>query len=89
MVGWLYIVPQLHGAALTIRITTGLPAWVGLVAVVAVVCVTVVAGGMRSITFVQAFQYWLKLTALAVPILFIVVRAGGHHGTPPCAPRRQ
>ncbi|GAA3297355.1 hypothetical protein GCM10017708_38920 [Arthrobacter citreus] len=25
-VGWLYIVPQLHGAALTIRITTGLPA---------------------------------------------------------------
>ena len=27
---------------------------------------------MRSITFVQAFQYWLKLTALAVPFLFIV-----------------
>jgi len=72
MVGWLYIVPQLHGAALAIRITTGLPAWVGMVAVVAVVCVTVVAGGMRSITFVQAFQYWLKLTALAVPFLFIV-----------------
>ncbi|MGO4191907.1 cation acetate symporter [Arthrobacter sp. YAF17] len=72
MVGWLYIVPQLHGAALAIRITTGLPAWVGMVAVVVVVCVTVVAGGMRSITFVQAFQYWLKLTALAVPILFIL-----------------
>lgn len=72
MVGWLYIVPQLHGAALAIRATTGLPAWVGQVAVVAVVCVTVVAGGMRSITFVQAFQYWLKLTALAVPILFIL-----------------
>ena len=33
----------------------------------AVVGVNVVAGGMRSITFVQAFQYWLKLTALAVP----------------------
>ena len=30
VVGWLYIVPQLHGAALTIRITTGLPAWVGI-----------------------------------------------------------
>ena len=77
MVGWLYIVPQLHGAALAIRITTGLPAWVGMVAVVAVVCVTVVAGGMRSITFVQAFQYWLKLTALAVPILFIVFVLAG------------
>ena len=29
---------------------------------------------MRSITFVQAFQYWLKLTALAVPVLFLAVR---------------
>ncbi len=77
VVGWLYIVPQLHGAALTIRISTGLPAWVGSVAVVVIVCLTVVAGGMRSITFVQAFQYWLKLTALAVPILFIVFTLAG------------
>ena len=34
---------------------------------VVVVVATVVLGGMRSITFVQAFQYWLKLTALALP----------------------
>ena len=27
---------------------------------------------MRSITFVQAFQYWLKLTALAVPAVFVL-----------------
>lgn len=73
IVGWLYIVPQLHGAALTIRTTTGLPSWVGSTAVVVVVSLTVVAGGMRSITFVQAFQYWLKLTALAVPLVFIVL----------------
>jgi Na+(H+)/acetate symporter ActP len=87
VVGWLYIVPQLHGAALTIRITTGLPAWVGPVAVVAVVCITVVAGGMRSVTFVQAFQYWLKLTALAVPIVFILLVLGGATGpTAPAAP---
>lgn len=85
LVGWLYIVPQLHGAALTIRITTGLPSWVGSVAVVIVVCLTVVAGGMRSITFVQAFQYWLKLTALAVPILFIIFVLAGS-GTPAIAP---
>ena len=82
MVGWLYIVPQLHGAALTIRISTGLPSWAGSVAVVVVVCLTVAAGGMRSITFVQAFQYWLKLTALAVPILFIVFVLAGN-GTQP------
>jgi len=81
LVGWLYIVPQLHGAALAIRITTGLPAWVGPVAVVAVVCITVVAGGMRSITFVQAFQYWLKLTAVAVPVVFMLLVLGG--GTSP------
>lgn len=78
VVGWLYIVPQLHGAALTIRISTGLPAWVGSVAVVVIVCLTVVAGGMRSITFVQAFQYWLKLTALAVPVLFIIFSLAGN-----------
>jgi cation/acetate symporter len=85
VVGWLYIVPQLHGAALTIRITTGLPSWVGSVAVVVVVCLTVVAGGMRSITFVQAFQFWLKLTALAVPVVFILLVAAGT-GLPPTAP---
>ncbi|WP_423184161.1 cation acetate symporter [Arthrobacter sp. NyZ413] len=72
-VGWLYIVPQLHGAGLAIRISTGLPSWVGSTAVVVVVCLTVVAGGMRSITFVQAFQYWLKLTALAVPVVFLLL----------------
>ncbi len=76
VVGWLYIVPQLHGAALTVRITTGLPSWVGPVAVVVVVALSVVTGGMRSITFVQAFQYWLKLTALAVPLVFILLRLG-------------
>lgn len=73
-VGWLYIVPQLHGAALTIGISTGLPGWVGSVAVVLVVCLSVVTGGMRSITFVQAFQYWLKLVAIAVPVLFVLFR---------------
>ncbi|MCU1633147.1 MAG: cation acetate symporter [Micrococcaceae bacterium] len=76
VVGWLYIVPQLHGAALTVRITTGLPSWVGPLAVVVVVSLSVVTGGMRSITFVQAFQYWLKLTALAVPVAFILFRLG-------------
>ncbi len=82
LVGWLYIVPQLHGAALAIRITTGLPGWVGPAAVVAVVCISVTAGGMRSITFVQAFQYWLKLTALAVPVLFIVFALAGTGAEP-------
>ncbi|WP_406347605.1 cation acetate symporter [Streptomyces sp. NBC_00144] len=71
--GWLYLVPQLQGAGLTLEILTGAPGWLGPVIVAAVVVLSVAAGGMRSITFVQAFQYWLKLTALLVPALFLVL----------------
>ncbi|MEU6979320.1 cation acetate symporter [Streptomyces sp. NPDC046371] len=68
---WLYLLPQLQGAGLTLEILTGAPDWVGGLLVALVVTGTVAAGGMRSITFVQAFQYWLKLTALLVPVLFL------------------
>jgi cation/acetate symporter len=71
-VGWLYLMPQFQGAGLTVRTVTGAPGWVGTVLVAVVVVVNVVSGGMRSITFVQAFQYWLKLTALLVPVFFLV-----------------
>ncbi|MGV9276018.1 sodium/solute symporter [Streptomyces griseosporeus] len=71
-VGWLYLLPQLQGAGLTLSVLTGAPDWLGGVIVAAVVTATVAAGGMRSITFVQAFQYWLKLTALLVPALFLI-----------------
>ncbi|GAA3367827.1 cation acetate symporter [Streptomyces sannanensis] len=71
--GWLYLVPQLQGAGLTLDILTGAPGWLGSVLVAVVVVLAVAAGGMRSITFVQAFQYWLKLTALLVPALFLVL----------------
>jgi Na+(H+)/acetate symporter ActP len=71
-IGWLYLLPQLQGAGLTLQILTGAPDWVGSVVVAVVVTGAVAAGGMRSITFVQAFQYWLKLTALLVPALFLV-----------------
>ncbi|WP_396275983.1 cation acetate symporter [Glutamicibacter sp.] len=71
---WLYIVPQMHGAALTLSIATGLPGWVGPVIVAAVVCLTVVSGGMRSVTFVQAFQYWFKLASLVIPTIFLLIQ---------------
>ncbi|GAA3491024.1 cation acetate symporter [Streptomyces cremeus] len=70
-IGWLYLLPQLQGAGLTLEILTGAPGWVGGLVVAVVVTGAVAAGGMRSITFVQAFQYWLKLTALLVPALFL------------------
>ncbi|WP_199255333.1 sodium/solute symporter [Mycolicibacterium mengxianglii] len=67
-----YLVPQYQGAGLTLKILLGLPVWIGPVAVGAIVIANVVGGGMRSITFVQAFQYWLKLTAIAVPALALL-----------------
>ncbi|MFJ2825715.1 cation acetate symporter [Streptomyces toxytricini] len=71
-VGWLYLLPQLQGAGLTLEILTGAPHWAGGAVVAVVVTAAVAAGGMRSITFVQAFQYWLKLTALLVPAFFLL-----------------
>jgi Na+(H+)/acetate symporter ActP len=73
IIGWLYLLPQLQGAGLTVTTVTGLPSWTGALVAVVVVVATVVLGGMRSITFVQAFQYWLKLTALALPAIVALI----------------
>ncbi|MEY2849849.1 MAG: hypothetical protein RI885_2516 [Actinomycetota bacterium] len=75
VIGWLYIVPQFHGAALTVAVVTGLPSWFGSVAIAVTVSVIVAAGGMRSITFVQAFHYWLKLTAMGIPVVLLLLAA--------------
>ena len=84
VIGWLYIVPQLHGAGITLVVVAGLPPWIGAVLVAVLVGGAVAAGGMRAITFVQAFQYWLKLTALLVPVVFIAFAlAGGPHEIDP------
>ena len=71
-IGWLYLLPQLEGAGLTLNTVTGAPDWVGALIVTVVVTTNVMSGGMRSITFVQAFQYWFKLTAITVPIVFLI-----------------
>lgn len=69
----LYLLPQLQGAGLTLNILLGLPGWVGVVLVGGALIVNVVSGGMRSVTFAQGVQYWLKLTAIAVPALVVVL----------------
>ncbi|MGW6426751.1 sodium/solute symporter [Nocardia sp. NPDC055053] len=66
-----YLIPQFQGAGLTLHILLGAPHWVGAVAVGSIVLANVIGGGMRSVTLVQAFQYWLKLTAVAVPALVL------------------
>lgn len=67
-----YLVPQYQGAGLTLKTLLGVPVWIGPLVVGGIVITNVVGGGMRSITFVQAFQYWLKLTAVAVPALALL-----------------
>ena len=85
-IGWLYLMPQFQGAGAALRTTTGLPPWGGGLVVAVVVLLNVLAGGMRSITFVQAFQYWLKLTALLVPLAFLVIVWLGDGGRSPADP---
>ena len=59
-IGWLYLIPQFQGASLTLTLVTGAPSWVGGFVVMVVIALAVGAGGMRSITFVQAVQYWVN-----------------------------
>ncbi len=72
-IGWLYLLPQFQGAGLTLATAIGAPRWLGAVVVATVVLANVLSGGMKSITFVQAFQYWLKLTALLLPAIVLLM----------------
>ena len=84
-IGCLYLVPQLQGAGLTFTTVTGGSYVWGALLVGVVVTANVALGGMRAITFVQAFQYWLKLTALAVPVIFLALQWQSD-GRPPVTP---
>jgi Na+(H+)/acetate symporter ActP len=81
VIGWLYVVPQLQGAGLALQTLLGTPVWVGGVLVALTVLVVIVGGGMRSVTMVQGFQYWLKLVAIMVPVLLLLA-AWRIDGTP-------
>jgi cation/acetate symporter len=85
-IGWLYLMPQFQGAGLSLGTVAGTEPWVGGAVVGTVVLVNVFFGGMRSITFVQAFQYWLKLTALLVPAMFLLSVWLGDGGLSPADP---
>jgi len=86
LIGMLYIVPQLQGAGLTLHTLTGSPTWVGGLVVGACVVANVAGGGMRSITLAQAFQYWLKLFALLLPLVFLLQQWHGDGWTAGPAP---
>ena len=77
LIGGFYLVPQLKGAGLTLGEVVDAPYWVGVVAVGGVVALNVALGGMRGITYVQAFQYWLKTFAIALPACLLLLHLGG------------
>ncbi|MDA0178908.1 cation acetate symporter [Solirubrobacter phytolaccae] len=72
-----YLVPQLKGAGVTLRAITDAPYWVGVAIVSLIVALNVGLGGMRGVTYVQAFQYWVKMFAIALPALLLLIHLGG------------
>ena len=78
-IGFFYTMPQMKGAGTALAfIIPGLPYWVGVALVGAVITVNVALGGMKGITLVQAFQYWLKMFAISVPIFVLMAVFGGY-----------
>ena len=78
-IGFFYTMPQMKGAGTTLAyIFPGLHYSVGVIVVGAVITLNVSLGGMKGITLVQAFQYWLKVFAITVPI-FVLASIVGHY----------
>ncbi|MDR7301922.1 sodium/solute symporter [Haloactinomyces albus] len=81
LIGWLYLVPQLQAAGVTLSTIIGLPYWTGVVAVAVIVLIGVLGGGMRAATLVQAFQYCVKLFAITVPAFVLCTVFLGEHSS--------
>jgi Na+(H+)/acetate symporter ActP len=78
-IGFFYTMPQMKGAGVTLSyILPGLPYWVGVVVVGAVITLNVALGGMKGITLVQAVQYWIKMFAISLPIFVLLSIYGGY-----------
>ncbi|MBV9383514.1 MAG: cation acetate symporter, partial [Streptosporangiaceae bacterium] len=88
VIGWFYLLPQMKGAGITLQWVLGTPYWVGVATLGIVVSANIAMGGMKGITFVQCFQYWLKLCAIGIPAL-VLLFAAGHESTRNLMPDRQ
>jgi len=100
-IGCFYTMPQMKGAGTTLAYIfkdieflghKGLPYWVGVALVGAIITLNVALGGMKGITLVQAVQYWAKMFAISLPIFVLMSVYGGYgkqlslrHSTPPAA----
>ena len=76
VIATLYLVPQFKAAGLVLTVVSGTPYWVGVVVAGAAVAVTLALGGMRAATYVQAFQFVLKLVLFVGPAIWLVAAVG-------------
>ncbi len=72
----LYLVPQFRTAGLVLSVVSGTPYWVGVILSGLAVSITLALGGMRAATYVQAFQFVLKLVLFIVPAAWLVAQVG-------------
>ena len=78
-IGFFYTMPQMKAAGVTLGAIMGWPYYAGIIVVGTVITFNVAIGGMKGITFVQAFQYWVKMFAISAPI-FVLMLAYGTYG---------
>jgi len=76
VIGGLYLVPQFRTSGLVLSVVSGTPYWVGVALAGAAVATTLALGGMRAATYVQAFQFFLKLLLFIIPALWLLLTVG-------------
>jgi Na+(H+)/acetate symporter ActP len=59
-----------------LSVVSGTQYWVGVVIAGAGVAITLALGGMRAATYVQAFQFVLKLLLFIVPAVWLLIQVG-------------
>ncbi|MEE8602605.1 cation acetate symporter [Euzebya tangerina] len=67
----MYLLPQMKGAGVVLQQLVGAPYWVGVFLIGTVVAIGLSTGGMRSITFIQAFQFVLIAVGVVVPLALL------------------
>src|SRR5215475_12540424 len=77
-IGFFYTMPQMKGAGVSMNSILGWPYIIGILVVGAVITFNVALGGMKGITFVQAFQYWAKMFAISAPAFVLMAVYGSY-----------
>ncbi|GAA2334070.1 cation acetate symporter [Saccharopolyspora halophila] len=74
IIGWLYLVPQLQAAGLTLSAIGGFRYHhLGIIVVAVIAYVSIMTGLLSAVTLVQAFQYWVKLFAITLPAFALLL----------------